>query len=295
MGEVEKGRVKRLAVHLAYPIQSVMVAEFNNGSARTTVLRSPLQNAFVSGSCPRYLAVATFAGRGNGMANTFTIPENAFGGFSALVNIGPEKLGLLAATVNTQQLTLDVSGLTSRLAAAIETDAAVLDQAFDSVLIPLSGLRAEFRMPAPDFVELLTESIKEQNESWLNANREKWDSVTPVVEKLICPNSFFEQLSKAYRLLMNRPAIVGDLRVLTELRPVYDDDVTSVHAYLITSTLAVIYQESGEQKRIHLTLDRKDLQRLQEQVERGLKKIQLLEKQVSLLDVPSLVAGSEES
>jgi hypothetical protein len=112
---------------------------------------------------------------------------------------------------------------------------------------------------------------------------------------LIAPNSFFALLYKAYRLLANRPALVENVRLLTELRPVYDDEVTAVKAYLITSTMAASYYESGEQRRVHLTFDKKDLERLQEQVDRALRKIELLEKQVALLEVPALVAGTEKS
>lgn len=229
------------------------------------------------------------------MANTFTIPKNAYPGFSALIEIGSEKLGQLADAMGDQRLTLDVPGLTAKIAEQIKADAEQLQLAFDRVLVPLSGLRSELGMSSEDFVELLTGSIEEQGKSWVEANRDKWLGVAPAVEKLIGPDNFFELLNKAYRLLVNRPALVDSIRVLTELRPVYDDDVERVHAYLITSTLAVSYQEFGEPKRVHLTVDRADLLKLQEQVERALKKIQLLEKQVALLEVPSLVAGSEES
>src|SRR5262245_34307402 len=108
------------------------------------------------------------------MANTFTIPKNAYPGFSALIEIGSEKLGLLADVMRGQRLTLDVTGLTAKIAEQIKADAEQLQLAFDRVLIPLSGLCAELKMSAEDFVELLTESMEEQGKSWVEVNRDKW-------------------------------------------------------------------------------------------------------------------------
>lgn len=227
------------------------------------------------------------------MAGTFIIPKTAYAGFDALIGIGGKNLKQLADVIDGQRLTLDTAGLAARIGEQIKTDPARLELAFDRVLIPLSGVRAELRMPAKPFVRLLTDLIQEQGKGWLDANRDRWERVVPAVELLVGPGNLFEQLNKAYRLIAERPALVEGVRVLTELRPVYDDDVAAVHAYLITSTLAVSYQEFGQQKQVHLTMDRADLLRLREQVERGLKKIQLLERQVARLEVPALVAGSE--
>lgn len=229
------------------------------------------------------------------MANSFTIPKSAYEGFDALIAIGHAKLSRLVEEVRSRRLTLNQERLVADLATAIGADANAIQMAADYVLIPLSGLRAEFKMSAEDFVTLITGLIHAQRVEWLEKNRSAWEHVSPLLGQLIAPNSLFAQLNKTYRLLFNRPGLVETIRLLTELRPVYDDEVTTVQAYIITSTMAVTYQESGEQKRVHLTMDRQDLERLQEQVERALRKIQLLERQVALLEVPSLVAGMERS
>lgn len=225
------------------------------------------------------------------MAATFNIPESAYEGFDALIEIGEEKLARLAKYVQNKHLTLDSEYLVTDLSKATDASAEELGRAMDNILIPLSGLRSDFRMPAPEFIELLTHLIDEQKNKWYEANRDAWKRVSPSLGSLIGPDSYFAQLNKVYRLLVNRPALVDSMRVFTELRPVYDDEVTKVKAYLITSTLAVSYQEYGDQKRIHLTVDKQDLERLQEQVDRALRKIELLQKQVALLEVPSLIAG----
>jgi len=226
------------------------------------------------------------------MANYFTIPKNAYAGLDALIAIGAEKLALLADEVGNTQLTLSVDDLTKHLSSVIDTPQEQLANAVDRILIPLSGLRADMEINAEQFMQVLSEMAQNQNEAWFNLNHKRLEGISGEVGRLVASNGFFGQLSKAYRLLLNRPALAQSVKVLTELRPVYDDDVTTVQAYLITSTMAVNYQESGQLKRLHLTLDLKDLEQLEEQVERAMRKIDLLEKQVADLGVPSLVAGS---
>lgn len=227
------------------------------------------------------------------MAAPFFIPENAYEGFQALIEIGDEKLALLNEHVQNKRLTLDAERLLSEMAKATGATEDALGLAMDNILIPLSGLRGDLRMASTDFVDLLTELIEKQKTDWYEENHAEWERVSPSLAPLIGPDSYFAQLNKAYRLVANRPSIVETARILTELRPVYDDEATKVKAYLITSTLAVRYREFGEQKRLHLTVDRQDLGRFREQVDRALRKIELLERQVALLEVPSLVAGDE--
>lgn len=229
------------------------------------------------------------------MANSFRIPDSAYDGFDALIRIDSAQLVRLAEHVQQEKLTLDVPKFVSTAAQVTGASEEDLEQALDEVLIPLSGLRAEFRMSSAKFVEHLTELIADQNPEWHEANQEAWARVSSALASLLGPDTFVAQLNKAYRLLVNRPALVDTIRLFTELRPVYDEEATSIKAYLITSTMSVSYSEFGDQKRVHLTFDKTDLERLKEQAERALRKIELLEKQVALLEVPSLVAGTDRS
>lgn len=229
------------------------------------------------------------------MANSFIIPDSAYDGFDALIRIDGDNLVRVAEHIKKEKLTLDLPNFVGTVAKATGVAADDLEEALDGALIPLSGLRAEFRMPAGEFVEFLTHLIADQNLEWYEPNQSAWERVAPAVTSFLEPNGFVTQLNKAYRLLVNRPALVDAVRLFTEMRPVYDDEVTAIKAYVITSTMSVSYNEFGDQRRVHLTFDKKDLERLQEQVDRALRKIELLEKQVALLEVPSLVAGTDRN
>jgi hypothetical protein len=227
------------------------------------------------------------------MSSSFTIPKKAYDGFLDVIEMGPRKLEQLAREVEKQELTLDTNWLVKKLAAAIDDASERVERVVYSVLIPLNSLRAAFRMTANDFVELLAELIARQNPDWHQKHGDSWREVSSTVERLLAPNQFFALLSKTFQLLANRPTVARQFKILTELRPVYDDELSSTKAMVLTNTLVVDYDECGQMKNLHFTVDQADLRALQEQLDRAEKKVRLLGEQAGQLGVPVLVAGSE--
>jgi hypothetical protein len=211
-----------------------------------------------------------------------------------LIKIGRDKLERLVAVVGTEELTLDVELLAAGLSDAVECEKEGLERAISTVLIPLNSVRSRLRLSPGDFVQRLDELIRIQNPDWHQANKENWASVAPVIGKFITPNAFFGHLSKAFELLGNRPALVGEIKILTVIRPVYDDDATEVKAMMLTNTLVVHYEEGGESRKAHLTLDQLDLRALQEQLDRAAKKTEVFQELSEKFGVPTLLAGAPQ-
>lgn len=227
------------------------------------------------------------------MASSFKIPKIAYGGFDALIEIGPERLDRLTKEVAELDLTLDTSELAKRLSKAIDFSSDRIELAIHTVLIPLNSLRADFRISASEFLRLLSKMFAQQNEEWHKKNENGWVGVVQKLEPFLAPNGYFSLLSKTFQLLANRPTVAQNLKILTELRPVFDDELSKTKAMVLTSTLVVEYEEGEVSKSLHLTVDQSDLQALQEQLDRTDKKILLLEEQAGKLGVPVLIAGTE--
>src|SRR5205823_455207 len=109
--------------------------------------------------------------------------------------------------------------------------------------------------------------IPRQKQEWYKEHGERWGQVAPKVEPLLAPNGYFVQMSKTFQLLANRPILARELKILTELRPVYDDELSSTKAMVLTSTLVVDYQDGEESKRLHLA-ERAELDRLYDKFQR---------------------------
>lgn len=227
------------------------------------------------------------------MALEFKVPEEAYAGLSDMLDIGAEKLTRLHEESAKKELTLDVGSLAKSLAKKIECKAEQLEQAISTVLIPLNMLRAGFDRKPDRFLKEFDDQIKEQNTKWYETNETRWKDVMPAVAPLLAPGGYFSHLRKAFQLLANRPLTIRGFKILTELRPVYNDEATDAKAMLLTSTLVIHYDEHGAAKAIHMTLDESGLETLQDEIDRAGKKVQVLEKQASKLGVPVLIAGAE--
>jgi hypothetical protein len=77
-------------------------------------------------------------------------------------------------------------------------------------------------------------------------------------------------LSKAIRLQRGGERIYGDAKIITDIRPVFDEDVTKrPTSAVITHTLQLGYFEDGEHRQFFIVLDEQDLDALQEVIERS--------------------------
>jgi hypothetical protein len=228
------------------------------------------------------------------MVRAFTVPKQAYDGFLDLIAIGSAGLAMVAAESKHEKLTLDVPALAARLSAKVQCERDRLERGISTVVLPLSSLRASFAIPADEFLRLLDEQITRQNPDWLKVHKEKWDGVHPQVADLISKNGYFSELQKAFQLLANRPAMVREFKILTELRPVYDDELTAAKALLLSNTLVIDYEDGESWRRLHLTVDEQDLVSLQDQITRARAKAALMKEQAGKLDVPFLVAGAAQ-
>src|SRR5262249_49425213 len=151
--------------------------------------------------------------------------------------------------------TLDIDSLGLELSRSLECDQDRLSRAMATVLLPMSAVRASLRLEPDEFLKRLDEVILSDKRDWHEKNQSRWKGIAPAVGRLIAANGYFSLLHKAYQLLLNRPALVRGFKVLTELRPIYDDEVTATKAMLLSSTLVIDYEEGTAKKRLHLALD----------------------------------------
>lgn len=81
-----------------------------------------------------------------------------------------------------------------------------------------------------------------------------------------------ERTAKAYALAQEAEHILSDVRVLTDLRPVFDDVDKLPPGAVVTHTLKLEYFYSGEARQMFLALNEKDLRKLSEVADRAIKK-----------------------
>lgn len=77
---------------------------------------------------------------------------------------------------------------------------------------------------------------------------------------------------KARKLTYMHENLLSDVEIITDARPVYDEEGEKVVEFIITHSLVVTYQCHGETKRSLVTMDASDVQKLQAQCARAIRK-----------------------
>jgi len=201
------------------------------------------------------------------------LPERGLRGIRALIDLGPERLARLAETQADCPLNLSFSNLFAELSEQLQCEERTLQRAFMDGLIPLNGLRRILEMSAHDFIGSLAYSISQRApEEWKTRNLEEWNRIRPQLAPFFEPDNFFSQASKAFELLSQRPAIFQRVKILTDLRPIYDETTAKTLAVVQTNTLVLSYWDGEGERTLHVTLDSSDLQAMSHEVERARQK-----------------------
>ncbi len=211
---------------------------------------------------------------------TIPLPLEAFRAFQALIELEASRLKQLAELQCSQPLDLAFARLFSSLAERLETDPRTIQIACMQALIPLNGLRRRLEMTPTVFLDALNRTVTERApEEWRNRHLEAWKAVAGELPPFFQSDNFFSQASKAFDLLSERPAILHNARILTELRPIYDEGKTTTLALLQTNTLVLDYWDGSSIRTLHVSLDNDDLRSFEEELRWARQKISISQKE----------------
>ncbi len=222
------------------------------------------------------------------------IPDVGLVGLKELAALGPDKIRALCEIVRDLPLTLNVKGLTSRLASALEVEKRAVSRFVTGALMPLNHLRVYLKLETPEFMELISNTLEKiATEKWKPEDFESWKVIVAELEPLFEEDNFFSVVNKCYQLLSNRPNPIQGVKILSELRPVYSEDASTVKALVLAKTLVVEYAEGETKQTIFFSLDMDDLRDLSSEVDRAKLKGETLSDEVASWGVDLLTYGQE--
>lgn len=200
------------------------------------------------------------------------LPSQGYDGLGQLAELGRSAVAKLVAALAAEELTLDFRALSERLAPAVGCNAAAAETMLWA-LTWLNQLRRSRGLEAVAFLLALRRSLQlEAPPDWWPRHEPGWDAIAADLEPLFADGSFASKAAKALGLLQDRPGLLLDFKLRTDLRPLLDEEASRVEALLLTNALVIEYQTEGEERVLHLSLDADDLDRIAEQLERLRKK-----------------------
>jgi len=228
------------------------------------------------------------------------VPANAYESLAALVDLGPERVAKLAELASAKQgvvqLPNSLSRAISEWAQELKVPVGMLAKAVTNVIIPANGLRIEYDLRQPEFVEAFRESVKQRaSDDWKKKYEDKWPEIAAALAPLFLPDNVFSVTMKVAQLLGSQAAVLLDAKVLTEMRPIYDEAAKRIQTFVRTNTLILTYHQDGCPHTIHVSMDSNDLRKMAVAIRRAEKKNVVAKDQAAAWGVDLLAVTAPES
>jgi len=196
------------------------------------------------------------------------LPEEAFDDV-ALVIRNADKLARLCEIVAPSKAVSSLAELSESVSQGVglsQTDARTVM----GTLLALHRLRSQLELSSDKFFEGLAVCVAEQapkrgQEDLLGL----WESGMCAIRAALDDDSAFGILDKATELIYSHQNVLREARVLTDLRPVYDNAGARIVRMVVTHQLVMDYLDGSSRKRLYVAIDADDLKKLEEQCRRA--------------------------
>ena len=107
-----------------------------------------------------------------------------------------------------------------------------------------------------------------------------WDKHLKVLLISLVDSRLFRVASKSANLAYEHAHLLQAARIITDVRPVFDNDLIEIDGAVVSHVLRLNYDGRGEEKSVSVVVDTVDLQRLRDEADRALRKGRLIKQRL---------------
>jgi len=155
----------------------------------------------------------------------------------------------------------------------------------------LIGLRAyidQYRASVPDAMAALSLGIEEKK--WTEERYRNWNSISSIFEQFLSLDNIVTT-AKALELSFDFEHTLTDVKILTDIRPVYSPDRDKIIGGIICNRLRFKYRDEDGDKSISLAIDKDDIEQLQKMCAEARTKIELASNLLKSGGLPTFISG----
>jgi hypothetical protein len=210
-----------------------------------------------------------------------------------LLELGPEVLGRVVQRIEQ----LDSAPLApAELHAAVKEVLPDNPTAVDSVMrqaLSLASLRRRRKLDADQVLAGIRHGLKTANAAWGPPSLSEWEQIEPSFRALIASPKV-ETTAKALDLSYDYANLLQTTRIVTDIRPVFDNEVTRIDGAVVSFTLRMNYDNLEGAHSLSIAMNQADVEFLREQCDRALKKSILARDTLDRLPLRVTISGSKD-
>jgi hypothetical protein len=216
------------------------------------------------------------------MAGQLRLSETQLSDFSSIVELPEEVLRSILDHLNELTPAPMSQEEVRRLIAEVLPEEPRKVESISRQVLALAGLQYRSDIPYDELMAALRASLAARIEK--NA-LEAWDLVSPIFRDILACQPIRITV-KSLDLRYDYENLTRSTNVLTDVRPIFDDDADRVIGAIVSFTLRLNYENGDSTRSLSLAMDAEDITRLQRQCERALKKAETARTQFSEHDAP---------
>lgn len=220
------------------------------------------------------------------MAQYLTIPPQYQGGLAKLARLSPNATYDLVSALGDAPPSLNPVTLSSELASRVSTisseDLAEIVPALQS----LYSLRAQLGASTPLVASSILEAMENSGIQELVLSPEEEEGFQSRLVDLLSIEAF-EMGEKANNLLYEHERVLREVRILTDVRPVFGSDPDALpEGAIVVHSLKIGHFEGSSYKELYFTLDEGDVSIFRTYLERADRKAESLRSMLRSAGVP---------
>jgi hypothetical protein len=195
------------------------------------------------------------------------IPDRYQSGLSEIVSLPVDKVAAIAEALGK----VEPAGGTKGLVQAVELAADTTTEDAESIITSLRSLyvlRASSESTVPELVTKLINVMQRSGKKALQVPEQEQGELETKLTRLLSLESL-GTFSKIEQLKSDHYSVFYDAKILTDLRPVFDQPGEPPVGAIIGHTLKVVCHEGVEHKELYFALDSDDVLTLKKIVERA--------------------------
>lgn len=159
--------------------------------------------------------------------------------------------------------------------------------------LSLMSLRRRRKLDAEEVIAGIRQGLGNASPPWDQQALDRWTAIEDPFRKLIS-SSKVETTAKVLDLSYDYANLLQTTRIVTDIRPVFDNEVTRIDGAVVSFTLRLNYDNIEGSHSLSIAMNQADVDALRQQCERALKKSSLAQETISALPLRVTISGSED-
>ena len=205
------------------------------------------------------------------MATQLRLQRHQLADLQLIRDIPPPSLGKVLEQLNKLGSTpVRPTKLRAALCLALPEQERVVDAMLRQVL-SLSGLMRQAGLDSHELFDALREALEPHKSEWSNDEVTRWSEIEAPFRSVL-ETEAVALSTKALDLSYAHAHLFQRARILTEIRPIFDESATSIKGSVVGHTLLINFDDCEGEHLLHLAVDENDIRLITEECDRALRK-----------------------